>query len=137
MRRFKDESAHFSFNKCPIYTHDGASAKFITNSQETNNCVYPPSTLPEMRTLALVSCCKFLHGQHWGLLFATAVCALTLKPEKDYNYMTSNCYKQISNNSFFLISVQSSTAFSSVFCVIQLLVPEIYGQLVTISAGRF
>ncbi len=27
MRRFKGESAHFSFNKCPIYTHDGASAK--------------------------------------------------------------------------------------------------------------
>jgi hypothetical protein len=24
---------------CPIYTHDGASAKFSTNSQETNNSV--------------------------------------------------------------------------------------------------
>ncbi len=31
MRRFKGECAHFSFNKCPIYTHDGASAKFDTN----------------------------------------------------------------------------------------------------------
>ncbi len=26
MRRFKGECAHFSFKKCPIYTHDGASA---------------------------------------------------------------------------------------------------------------
>ncbi len=26
----------FSFNKCPIYAHDGASAKFMTNSHETN-----------------------------------------------------------------------------------------------------
>jgi hypothetical protein len=32
LRRFKGEYAHFSFNKCPIYTHDGASAKFSTNS---------------------------------------------------------------------------------------------------------
>jgi hypothetical protein len=29
MRRFKGQCAHISFNKCPpIYTHDGASAKF-------------------------------------------------------------------------------------------------------------
>ncbi len=39
MRRFKGECAHFSFNKCPIYTHDGASAKFSTNSDETDNSV--------------------------------------------------------------------------------------------------
>ncbi len=37
MRRFKGECEHFSFNKCPIYTHDGASAKFNTNSHETDN----------------------------------------------------------------------------------------------------
>ncbi len=37
MRRFMGESEHFSFNKCPIYTHDGASAKFSTNSQEMDN----------------------------------------------------------------------------------------------------
>ncbi len=37
MRRFKGESAQFSFNKVPIYTHDGASAKFSTNSQEMDN----------------------------------------------------------------------------------------------------
>ncbi len=32
MLRCKGESAHFSFNKCHIYTYDGASAKFSTNS---------------------------------------------------------------------------------------------------------
>ncbi len=37
MRRFKGKCAHFSFNKGPIYTQDGASAKFSTNSLETDN----------------------------------------------------------------------------------------------------
>ncbi|MFN9978576.1 MAG: hypothetical protein ACK53Y_01615, partial [bacterium] len=37
MRSFKGECAHFSFNKCFIYTHNGASAKFSTNTQETDN----------------------------------------------------------------------------------------------------
>jgi hypothetical protein len=37
MRRFKGESEHFRFNKCPIYTHVGASAKLSTNSQEMDN----------------------------------------------------------------------------------------------------
>jgi hypothetical protein len=41
MRRFKGECEHFSFNECPIYTHDGASAKFSTNSHETDNSVGP------------------------------------------------------------------------------------------------
>ncbi len=39
MRRFKGEFAHFSLNKCPIYTQDGASAKFSTNLHETDNSV--------------------------------------------------------------------------------------------------
>jgi hypothetical protein len=39
MRGFKGECAHFIFKKCPIYTHDGASAKFSTNSQETDDSV--------------------------------------------------------------------------------------------------
>ncbi len=30
---------NFSFNKSPIYTHDDASAKFCTNSHETDNSV--------------------------------------------------------------------------------------------------
>ncbi len=37
---FTLESAHFIFNLCAIYTHDdGASAKFSTNSQETDYSV--------------------------------------------------------------------------------------------------
>jgi hypothetical protein len=36
---FKGECAQLSFNLCPIYTHDGASAKFSTNSEETDNSV--------------------------------------------------------------------------------------------------
>jgi hypothetical protein len=39
MRTFKGECAQFSFNKCPIYTHDGARVKFSTNSQEMDNSV--------------------------------------------------------------------------------------------------
>jgi hypothetical protein len=39
MRRFKGECAHFSFSKCHIYTHDGASANFSINSHETDNSV--------------------------------------------------------------------------------------------------
>jgi hypothetical protein len=37
MRRFKGECAHFCFNNCFIYTHDGESAKFSTNLPETDN----------------------------------------------------------------------------------------------------
>jgi hypothetical protein len=37
MRRFKGECPHFSFNKCPIYTHDGAGAELSTNSREMDN----------------------------------------------------------------------------------------------------
>ncbi len=40
MGRFKGECAHFIFNKGPIYTHDGASAKFSTNSHKTDYSVY-------------------------------------------------------------------------------------------------
>ncbi len=36
---FTLESTHFIFNKCPIYIHDGASAKFSLNSQETDYSV--------------------------------------------------------------------------------------------------
>ena len=36
IRGFKGECAHCSLNKCPIYTHDGARAKFSTNSLETD-----------------------------------------------------------------------------------------------------
>jgi hypothetical protein len=36
---FTLESTHFIFNLCHTYTHDGASAKFSTNSQETDYSV--------------------------------------------------------------------------------------------------
>ncbi len=36
MRWSKGENAHFSCSKCPIYTLDGASAKFSTNSHKTD-----------------------------------------------------------------------------------------------------
>ncbi len=36
MFTFTLESMHFVFKKCPVYTPDGASAKFSTNSQETD-----------------------------------------------------------------------------------------------------
>ncbi len=39
MCTFTLESTHFIFNMCPIYPHDGASAKFRTNSQETHYSV--------------------------------------------------------------------------------------------------
>jgi hypothetical protein len=34
MRRFKGVCAHLYFNKGPIYTHDGASARFSTHSHQ-------------------------------------------------------------------------------------------------------
>ncbi len=39
MRTFNGQCEQFIFNRCPIYIHDGASAKFSTNSQETDNSV--------------------------------------------------------------------------------------------------
>ncbi len=39
MRSFMGEYAQYSFNKCPVYTHDGASAKFSNNSQESDDSV--------------------------------------------------------------------------------------------------
>jgi hypothetical protein len=41
MCTFTLEAKHFIFNKCPIYsyTHDGASAKFITYSREKDYSV--------------------------------------------------------------------------------------------------
>ncbi len=47
MSRFKGECVHFSFKKCPIYTHDSASAKFRTISSEIDNSVVKKSYLPQ------------------------------------------------------------------------------------------
>jgi hypothetical protein len=49
MLRFKGEYAHFSFYKCPIYTHDGASAKFGPNSHETDISVRTGLLIYSMR----------------------------------------------------------------------------------------
>jgi hypothetical protein len=57
MRRFKSDCAHFSFNKCPIYTHDGASAKFSTNSHETDYSVLYDTTTSALSRL--VKTCTF------------------------------------------------------------------------------
>jgi hypothetical protein len=53
MRRFKGECEHFRFNKCPIYTHDGASAKFSNNLQEMDNSVCQVSPLAIEMVLSL------------------------------------------------------------------------------------
>jgi hypothetical protein len=37
--------AYFSFNKCPIYIHDGTNAKCCTNSDETDYSAPPPPFL--------------------------------------------------------------------------------------------
>jgi hypothetical protein len=50
MCTFTLESTHFIFNKCPIYTHDGASAKFSINPRETNYSV--PDTAVAANVLA-------------------------------------------------------------------------------------
>ncbi len=39
MFTFTLEPTHFIFNKCPIYTHDGSSAKFSSSCDETDYSV--------------------------------------------------------------------------------------------------
>ncbi len=56
MRRFKGECAHFSCNNCSIDTYDGASAKFSTNSHETDY-----SALAGNLVKSLIS----LYGTEW------------------------------------------------------------------------
>jgi hypothetical protein len=48
----KLKCAHSPFNKCPFYTHDGASAKFSTNSYETDY-----SEAKETKKGDVVMCC--------------------------------------------------------------------------------
>jgi hypothetical protein len=43
MRRLKSECVHFSFNKCPIDTHDSTSAELSINSQTDNSVGYKNS----------------------------------------------------------------------------------------------
>jgi hypothetical protein len=51
MCTFTLESTHFIFNKSPIYTHDGASAKFSTNSQKTDYSVVSDEWRPVKYTI--------------------------------------------------------------------------------------
>ncbi len=43
--KFTIECTHFFFNLCPIYTYDGASAKYSTNSQVTDYSVVTHSIM--------------------------------------------------------------------------------------------
>jgi hypothetical protein len=54
--------AHFSVNKCPIYTHDGGKAKYITNSHETDNGVGDIKATTEGLNISiqLSKCCSII-----------------------------------------------------------------------------
>jgi hypothetical protein len=55
MGRFKGDCSYISYNKCPIYTHDDASAKFSPISHETgNSAVF--STLYNVHILLYHAC---------------------------------------------------------------------------------
>jgi hypothetical protein len=65
IRRFKGECAHFSFNKCPIFAHDSASAKFRTISSETDNNVPVPFALVTIiKNLSEFTGTKLFGSQH-------------------------------------------------------------------------
>ena len=51
MCTFTLESTHFIFNKCPIYNHDGASAKFSPNSHETDKSACDPHMTSRWRRI--------------------------------------------------------------------------------------
>jgi hypothetical protein len=69
------ESTHFNFNKCPIYTHVGAIAKFSTNSHETDCSVlaiygdvgdrYLPSHWNGIRTLDIQNLLVVFRVHSW------------------------------------------------------------------------
>ncbi len=62
MRRFKGECEHFRFNKCPIYTHDGASAKLSTNSQEKDNSEHIQYKKTDLRLCKFIVTINMKHG---------------------------------------------------------------------------
>ncbi len=53
---FKGECAHFSLYKRHIYTHDGASYKFSTNSHETVPCQSKWEAAVQMGHLLKINC---------------------------------------------------------------------------------
>ncbi len=72
MRRIEGECAHFSFNKCPIYTHGGASAKFSINSHATD---YSACILIDMLKTSLLSFAvlTFMCDSAYALIFSKFV----------------------------------------------------------------
>jgi hypothetical protein len=66
MHRFKGECAHLRFNKCPIYTHDGATAKYRTNSHETDNSVKDKVSKIKQKHLIGNSSLRKSRGKEFG-----------------------------------------------------------------------
>jgi hypothetical protein len=90
MRRFKGEYAHFSFNKCPIYTHDGAGAKFSTNSHETDNSA---------RTLSIYICSPVLHRDLTNQnIFKDRGDSDRRKSSNSQNFLGKGCQRNLQTN---------------------------------------
>ncbi len=60
MCTFTIESTHFIFNKCPIYTNDGASAKFRTVKTTTHVHNYEHEQVPMVTDLHMRPVMGFL-----------------------------------------------------------------------------
>ncbi len=88
---FALESTHFIFNKCPIYTHDGASAKFSTNSHETDYSLQY-YTFSSFATLCLSESDPF---KHFYFLLSKSQKHL-IKPQLLKNSFR-NCYLVLTN----------------------------------------
>jgi hypothetical protein len=69
MRSFNGECTNFSLNKCLIYTHVSASAKFSTNAHETDNSASIQTLNNGMGSDDLVSVtyllCFVFKRRHW------------------------------------------------------------------------
>ncbi len=89
---FQGECAHFSCNKCLIYTLDGASAKFSTNSHDTDNSV------EEQTNLILGKVCSKQHG-----------CLLNRQ-----------CHARFSNSDFFTIQLHIYSAKMNLLILMKL-----------------
>ncbi len=71
---FTLECTHFIFDLCPIYTHDGASAKFSTNSEETDYSVH---CYPFRVRGAIFGTCTVVSVN--GTLVESKMCTFTLE----------------------------------------------------------
>jgi hypothetical protein len=67
-------STHFIFNKFPIYIHDGASAKFSTNSHETDYCVP-----------------RVVWGVFWEVKSISGILSLHMEESCLFIYVNLNC----------------------------------------------